>query len=436
MRDSLHALSPLDGRYFQTTKVLRSYFSEYALIQKRVEVEVKYFLALSEQGLPELGDISTSFREALEKIPLSFDSEDALRIKEIESEIRHDVKAVEIFLQEKIDAMDETVVEGNRDLYKAFVHFGLTSQDINNTAIPLLLKDSFEKLFSSLLDELLEDLVQKSKKWKNLRMLARTHGQPATPTLLGREIEVFYVRLKGQVDELKKTTFYGKFGGATGGMDAHFFAYPNVDWHSFAEKFLDGLGLKRSYPTTQIEHYDHLASFLDRWCRVHTILMDLAQDVWLYISLDYFHLKVFEKEVGSSTMPHKINPIDFENAEANLGIARNLCTYLSSSLPISRWQRDLRDSTILRNLGVCFGHSLVALKGLQRGLSRIEPHENRLREDLQKHSKVLAETIQTTLRKKGDPRAYDTLKALTRTNGEEGKKKLLDFVNTDRKSVG
>ena len=410
----LHALSPLDGRYHAQVQVLCKYFSEYALIRQRVAVEVAYFSVLS-RFVPELLDTPSELLRGLDGVVEDFSEKGALRVKEIEREIRHDVKAVEYFLQEKMDELlPKAASPGAYDKYKAFLHFGLTSQDINNTACPMLLKRAQEEVMLPELEVLVSDLERKAQDWGEIQMLARTHGQPATPTLLGREMAVFCSRLREQKTALQEQKYCGKFGGATGGMNAHFAAYPEKDWHKFADDFLNSLGLTRSYPTTQIEHYDHLAAFLDNWRRIQTILIDLCQDMWLYVSMDYFQMKHVEKEVGSSAMPHKINPIDFENAEGNLGLARALCSHLATKLPISRLQRDLTDSTVMRNLGVCLGYGLIALKSLRRGLNRVRPHREVIQRDLDHHPEVQAETRQTLQRKQGNHRAYEEEKKRTR----------------------
>ncbi|MDG1252087.1 MAG: adenylosuccinate lyase [Schleiferiaceae bacterium] len=410
MEFALHALSPLDGRYARTTRALSPYFSEYGLITYRVRVEVEYLIALAELPLPALSDIQASEKAALRQIYTHFTEADALEIKQIEKTTNHDVKAVEYFLKAK---MADLGLASQSE----YIHFGLTSQDVNNTAIPLSIKEYHEEIFIPALQDLLDQLHGQSEAWKNLPMLARTHGQPASPTLLGKEWQVFIVRIEHQRELLASIPFAAKFGGATGGFNAHYAAFPETDWHQFAAGFCQNtLGLKRSFPTTQIEHYDYLAAYLDGMKRIHTILIDFAKDVWQYISMEYFKQRIVAGEVGSSAMPHKVNPIDFENAEGNLGMANALLEHLSAKLPISRLQRDLTDSTVLRNVGVPFGHSLLAMQNLQKGLSKLIVNEYAIDADLEANWAVVAEGIQTILRREAYPQPYEALKALTRTN--------------------
>ena len=408
--DSWHVLSPLDGRYLKQTKELRTYFSEFALMRYRLEVELKYLHALAEaskkcpKALPMPFELLSS-KEKLQKIVHNFDKTAMTRIKEIERRTQHDVKALEYYIKEQLEVLGIGAC-------KEFVHIGLTSQDVNNTAIPMSLRDAQKEVLRPELLRLISCLKKCADDWADVSMLSRTHGQPATPTLLGKEIEVFVVRLEQQLEALDQVPFCAKFGGATGGMHAHYVSYPEIDWQQFAKDFVKALGLERSYPTTQIEHYDHLASFFDAWARIATILMDYAKDMWLYISMDYFSLRAEAEEVGSSTMPHKVNPIDFENAEGNLGIARALWRHFSEKLPISRLQRDLTDSTVMRNFGLSFGYLLLALKNLQKGAEKMSPKSERIQQDLSTHWQVVAEGVQVLLRKLGHPTAYETTKDL------------------------
>ena len=419
----LNAISPIDGRYFESTKNLSAYFSEFALILYRVRVEIEYFIALAESGLPELKNVSASEWIDLRNIYKNFSEADALQIKEIEKTTNHDVKAVEYFIKKKFDAL------GLAD-YKEFIHFGLTSQDINNTATPLLLKEFLQKEFLNLLNELMNTLSKLSAEWKSISMLARTHGQPASPTTLGKEIEVFVVRIQKQLELLKTVPHSAKFGGATGNFNAHHVAYPNIKWSAFADQFVEKyLGLTRSHPTTQIEHYDNLAALFDNLKRINTILIDLSRDVWQYVSMNYFKQKIKEGEIGSSAMPHKVNPIDFENAEGNLGIANALFEHLSAKLPISRLQRDLTDSTVLRNIGVPLAHTWLALKSLQKGISKLELNKEAIDFDLNENWAVVAEAIQTILRKEGYPNPYEALKGLTRKNEKISKESIHAFID-------
>jgi adenylosuccinate lyase len=418
----LEGISPIDGRYRNKVDKLADYFSERALIQYRVKVEILYFIALHESGIPQLSTYDSSHNEALKNIYEKFSLEDAEAIKEIEKTTNHDVKAVEYFIKGKFDEL------GLSDL-KEFIHFGLTSQDINNTAIPLSLKDALLNTFIPKLESVIADLVNKAMQWKDIPMLAKTHGQPASPTKLGKEIDVFIVRLKEQLKLLNQVPYAAKFGGATGNFNAHNVAYPSYDWHAFGNQFVsEKLGLKRSSPTTQIEHYDHLAAIFDGLKRINTILIDLSRDVWQYISMNYFTQTIAKNEVGSSAMPHKVNPIDFENAEGNFGIANAIFEHLSAKLPISRLQRDLTDSTVLRNIGVPIAHSYIALQSLQKGLSKINANEEVIRADLDDNWAVVAEAIQTILRREGYPQPYEALKALTRTNEGITEKSIQSFI--------
>lgn len=424
MEFALHALSPLDGRYARTTQPLSPYFSEFGLIHYRIRVEVEYFIALAELPLPALAMVTESQKTALRQLYLSFSEADALQIKGIEKTTNHDVKAVEYFLKEKMNGLG--MLE-----QAEYIHFGLTSQDINNTAIPLSIKEYHEEIFLPAISDVLDLLRSQSEAWKDLPMLARTHGQPASPTLLGKEWQVFIARIEAQLALMKHIPFAAKFGGATGGFNAHFAAFPQTDWHQFAEIFCaERLGLTRSYPTTQIEHYDHLAAYLDAIKRIHTILLDFTKDVWQYISMEYFKQRIVAGEVGSSAMPHKVNPIDFENAEGNLGIANALLEYLSAKLPISRLQRDLTDSTVLRNIGVPFGHSLLAMQNLQKGLGKLIVNEKAMDADLEASWAVVAEGIQTILRRESYPQPYEALKALTRTNEGITRSTIAAFIET------
>ncbi len=419
----LKAISPIDGRYRKQTRSLESYFSEYALIKYRLYVEIKYFIALCEFPLPQLKEVSQNSIEELLEVYNNFDEEEAGKIKDIEKTTNHDVKAVEYYIKEKMDEL-------GMEKYKEFIHFGLTSQDINNTAIPLSIKDAVNDEYLPLLEEISELLAHLARLWLNIPMLAHTHGQPASPTLLGKELKVFEVRLNEQVNLIKTTSFSGKFGGATGNFNAHFVSYPDIDWVKFAKSFLkDKLGLKRSYPTTQIDHYDHLAALFDNMKRINTILIDLSRDIWQYISMGYFKQKINQNEVGSSTMPHKVNPIDFENAEGNFGIANALLSHLSQKLPISRLQRDLTDSTVLRNIGVAFGHSMIAFQSVLKGLNKIELNKEALDEDLNENWIVVGEGIQNILRREGYPNPYEELKKLTRNSDKITQKKIYQFID-------
>lgn len=408
--NTLTAVSPIDGRYRRHTKDLSPYFSEYALIRYRVMVEIEYYIALCELPLPQLKDFDTSLFPALRDIFENFDETDALQIKEIERTTNHDVKAVEYFLKEKFDALGV----GSQ---KEFIHFGLTSQDINNTAIPFSIQEALNEVYLPLLDDIVVKLNEQAAEWDNIPMLARTHGQPASPTRLGKEWKVFHERLVKQVELLKSLPHVAKFGGATGNFNAHAAAYPDINWVEFGNNFTQQyLTLQRSHPTTQIEHYDFLAALFDNLKRINTILLDFSRDVWQYVSINYFKQKIVEGEIGSSAMPHKVNPIDFENAEGNLGIANAVYEHLSAKLPISRLQRDLTDSTVLRNVGVPIGHSLIALQSLKKGLNKLQVNQGAIQDELEENWVVLAEAIQTILRREGYPKPYETLKALTRNN--------------------
>lgn len=420
----LNAISPIDGRYRSKTVSLSPFFSEEALIRYRVLIEVEYFIALCEADLPQLSSVNKSVFDALRKIYTNFSTEDALWIKETEKTTNHDVKAVEYFIKSKFDAL-------GLEPFKEFIHFGLTSQDINNTAIPLSTKEAFEKVYLPSLISLIAKLKELAMKWKDVPMLARTHGQPASPTRLGKEILVFVERLEEQMRLLFNVPFAAKFGGATGNYNAHHVAYPNIDWKKFGTDFVEStLGLQHSFPTTQIEHYDHFAAFFDALKRINTIVLDLDRDIWTYVSMDYFKQKIKAGEIGSSAMPHKVNPIDFENSEGNLGIANAIFEHLSAKLPISRLQRDLTDSTVLRNIGVPMGHTLIAFEATLKGLNKLVLNEVKFEEDLEKNWAVVAEAIQTILRREGYPNPYEALKDLTRTNAVINKEAIQNFIQT------
>lgn len=419
----LNAISPIDGRYRNKTAPLAAYFSEEALIKYRVLVEIEYFIALCELPLPQLTGVSKDVFEPLRDIYRNFSSEDALQIKEIEKITNHDVKAVEYFIKAAFDKL-------GLDAHKEFIHFGLTSQDINNTAIPLSTKEAFENVYMPSLISVIAKLKELSIEWKDVPMLARTHGQPASPTRLGKEIHVFVERLEEQMRLLFNVPFAAKFGGATGNFNAHFIAYPQNDWRKFGNDFVEGtLGLKHSFPTTQIEHYDHFAAFFDALKRINTILIDLDRDIWTYVSMDYFKQKIKAGEIGSSAMPHKVNPIDFENSEGNLGIANAIFEHLSAKLPISRLQRDLTDSTVLRNVGVPMGHTIISFEATLKGLNKLLLNEEKFHEDLEKNWAVVAEAIQTILRREAYPNPYEALKDLTRTNTVINKESMHAFIN-------
>ncbi|KAF2518638.1 adenylosuccinate lyase [Flavobacterium salilacus subsp. salilacus] len=418
----LNAISPIDGRYRSKTISLSPYFSEEALIRYRVLVEVEYFIMLCELPLPQLQGVDKNTFGALRDIYKNFSTEDALQIKEIEKTTNHDVKAVEYFIKSAFDKL-------GLQQYKEFIHFGLTSQDINNTAIPLSAKEAFEDVYMPALIGVISKLKELSVEWSDIPMLARTHGQPASPTRLGKEIGVFVERLEEQLRLLFNIPFAAKFGGATGNFNAHFVAYPATDWRKFGNDFVEGrLGLKHSFPTTQIEHYDHFAAFFDALKRINTILIDLDRDIWTYVSMDYFKQKIKAGEIGSSAMPHKVNPIDFENSEGNLGIANALFEHLSAKLPISRLQRDLTDSTVLRNIGVPIGHTLIAFEATLKGLNKLLLNADKFAEDLEKNWAVVAEAIQTILRRESYPNPYEALKDLTRTNTVIDKNAIHTFI--------
>ena len=410
--NDLTAISPVDGRYRSQTSVLAPYFSEFALIRYRVQVEVEYFIALCELPLPQLKDLDSGIFPELREIYVNFSSEDARKIKDIEKVTNHDVKAVEYFLKEEFDNLGISV-------YKEFIHFGLTSQDINNTSVPLSIKEAMENVYYPELNLLITRLAEYAETWKNISMLAKTHGQPASPTRLGKEIMVFVSRLEQQLVLLKQVPFSAKFGGATGNFNAHKVAYPETDWSGFAVGLLrDKLGLQREPYTTQISNYDNLAALFDGMKRINNIILDMNRDFWMYISMEYFKQKIKAGEIGSSAMPHKVNPIDFENSEGNIGVANALLEHLAAKLPVSRLQRDLTDSTVLRNVGIPFAHSLIAFKSSMKGLGKLLLNEKAIEKDLEKNWAVVAEGIQTILRREGYPNPYEILKALTRTNEE------------------
>ncbi len=419
---NLEAISPVDGRYRRAAASLAKYFSEGALINYRVQVEVEYFIALCAIPLPPLKGVGKKAFESLRRIYKEFSLEDAASVKDIEKVTNHDVKAVEYFLKDKFDEL-------GLESYKEFIHFGLTSQDINNTALPLSVKEAYQAVLKPALAEVCEDLENKARDWADVPMLARTHGQPASPTTIGKEFYVFVDRLAVQSELLKTIPFSAKFGGATGNFNAHQVAYPDVDWIGFADQLVNKtLGLVRSRVTTQIDHYDNLAAFCDAVKRINTILIDLTRDVWTYISFDYFKQKIKKGEVGSSTMPHKVNPIDFENAEGNFGVANAIFEHLSTKLPISRLQRDLTDSTVTRNIGVPLAHTLIGLKSLMRGLNKLILNADVIRADLSRNWAVVAEAIQTILRREGYPQPYEALKALTRTHKIIDQKAIAEFI--------
>lgn len=423
--DVLTAISPIDGRYRNKTQALADYFSEYALIRYRIRVEIEYFITLCELPLPQLKSFDHSLFARLRDIYDNFDEKSAQRVKDIEKVTNHDVKAVEYFIKEKFDEI------GGLDAYKEFIHFGLTSQDINNTSVPLALKEALLNVFYPQVEELIAQLQQYAEEWKNVPMLAKTHGQPASPTRLGKEIEVYVYRLTEQLNTLKACKITAKFGGATGNFNAHHVAYPDYDWRAFANKFVsEKLGLEREQWTTQISNYDYLAAIFDGIRRINTIIIDLDRDFWMYISMDYFKQKIKAGEVGSSAMPHKVNPIDYENSEGNLGVANAVLTFLSTKLPISRLQRDLTDSTVLRNIGVPLGHSIIAIQSTLKGLRKLILHQEKITEDLDKTWAVVAEAIQTILRREGYPHPYEALKQLTRTNNTMTEKTIHDFIET------
>ncbi len=419
----LTALSPVDGRYRRATEALADYFSEGALIRYRVRVEIEYFIALCQLPLPQLKGVPAKIFDELRDIYRNFSLSDAARIKEIEKTTNHDVKAVEYFVKEAFDRLD-------LHAYKEFIHFGLTSQDINNTAMPLSLKEAWHTVMLPKVNATILELTGKAQAWKSVPMLARTHGQPASPTSLGKEIFVFVDRLQEQMRLLEAVPFAAKFGSATGNFNAHHVAYPTIDWVAFGNRLVNEvLGLQRSRVTTQIEHYDHLAAFFDGVKRINTILLDLCRDLWAYISMDYFKQTIKKGEIGSSTMPHKVNPIDFENAEGNLGLANAVLEHLSAKLPISRLQRDLTDSTVTRNIGVPLGHTLIAIHSIQRGLNKLILNEDALQKDLENNWAVVAEGIQTILRREGYPKPYEALLALTRTHARIDREAIVTFID-------
>lgn len=420
----LTAVSPIDGRYHSKTESLAPYFSEYALIRFRVNVEVEYFIALCEIPLPQLEGVAPEMKEQLRDIYRNFSVDDAQRIKDIESVTNHDVKAVEYFLKEQFDAL-------GLEQYKEFIHFGLTSQDINNTSVPMAVRDATERVFIPMLENVIAWLNEHATEWYDIPMLAKTHGQPASPTRLGKEIKVFAYRLEEQLKQLKAVPVSGKFGGATGNFNAHLIAFPGYDWRAFGAKFLNEyLGIKREEWTTQISNYDNMGALLDAMKRINTIIIDLDRDMWMYISMNYFKQKIKAGEVGSSAMPHKVNPIDFENSEGNMGIANSILQFLSMKLPISRLQRDLTDSTVLRNVGVPMGHMMIALASTLKGLNKLILNLDAINADLDSMWSVVAEAMQTILRREGYPKPYETLKALTRTNEVVDAKRIAEFVET------
>ena len=434
--NNLTAISPIDGRYRGKTEPLGDYFSEYALIRYRIRVEIEYFITLCELPLPQLESFDHSLFEFLRNIYRDFTPTDAQRIKDIEKVTNHDVKAVEYYIKEKFDeiqnAQSGTKVNAlNLQPYKEFIHFGLTSQDINNTSVPLSIKEALENVYYPLVEELIEQLNDYAEEWKNVAMLAKTHGQPASPTRLGKEIMVYVYRLEEQLRSLKDTPITAKFGGATGNYNAHHVAYPQYDWREFGNKFVsEKLGLEREQFTTQISNYDWLGAIFDAMRRINTIVIDLDRDFWMYISMEYFKQKIKAGEVGSSAMPHKVNPIDYENSEGNLGIANAILQFLAQKLPVSRLQRDLTDSTVLRNVGVPMGHAVIAFESTLKGLRKLILNEDKLHEDLENTWAVVAEAIQTILRREAYPNPYETLKALTRTNKKMTEETIHEFIKT------
>lgn len=423
--DVLTAISPIDGRYRGKTEALADYYSEYALIRYRIRVEIEYFITLCELPLPQLKSFDHNLFPRLRDIYLKFNEEGAQRVKDIEKVTNHDVKAVEYYIKEQFDAI------GGLESYKEFIHFGLTSQDINNTSVPLALKESLHDVFYPQVEELIAQLQTYADEWKNVPMLAKTHGQPASPTRLGKEIMVYVYRLTEQLNTLKASKITAKFGGATGNFNAHHVAYPDYDWRAFGNKFVsEKLGLEREQYTTQISNYDYLAAIFDGIRRINTIIIDLDRDFWMYISMDYFKQKIKAGEVGSSAMPHKVNPIDYENSEGNLGMANAVLTFLATKLPVSRLQRDLTDSTVLRNVGVPLGHSVIAIQSTLKGLRKLILHEEKISADLDNTWAVVAEAIQTILRREGYPHPYEALKQLTRTNTVMTEETIHDFINS------
>lgn len=423
--DTLTAVSPIDGRYRNKTERLADYFSEYALIRYRIRVEIEYFITLCELPLPQLASFNHDLFEQLRDIYRKFDESGAARVKEIENTTNHDVKAVEYFIKEEFDKI------GGLDEYKEFIHFGLTSQDINNTSVPLSIKEALEEVYYPQVEELIQQLKEYAEEWKDVPMLAKTHGQPASPTRLGKEIEVYVYRLSEQLESLRSCKFTAKFGGATGNFNAHHVAYPTYNWRAFGNQFVsEKLGLEREQWTTQISNYDHMGSIFDAIRRINTIIIDLDRDFWMYISMEYFKQKIKAGEVGSSAMPHKVNPIDYENSEGNLGVANAILQFLAQKLPVSRLQRDLTDSTVLRNVGVPLGHSVIAIQSTLKGLRKLILHEEKLREDLDDTWAVVAEAIQTILRREAYPHPYEALKALTRTNNKMTEETIHEFIQT------
>ena len=424
MSTALHAITPVDGRYASKTAELTHYFSEFALIKYRVRVEIEYFIALCETGVEQLKAVDSDLFEPLRDIHRNFQTEDAQKIKDIEKVTNHDVKAVEYFIKEKFEGL-------GLSQYQEFIHFGLTSQDINNTSVPLSIKDALNELIYPQLEGLIEAIDASATAWDQIPLLARTHGQPASPTTLGKEFKVFTARLRAQLEQLKAVPHSAKFGGATGNFNAHTVAYPEGDWHTWGDNFVANyLGLSRSYPTTQIEHYDNLAAQFDAMKRINNIFIDFCRDVWTYVSMDYFKQKIKKGEVGSSAMPHKVNPIDFENAEGNLGLANALLEHLAAKLPISRLQRDLTDSTVLRNVGVPYGHLMIAIASMNKGLGKLLVNEAKIAADLEANWAVVAEAIQNILRREGYPKPYEALKELTRVNSAITAESISAFIDT------
>lgn len=419
--NSINAISPIDGRYSNQTSFLEAYFSEKALIRFRLEIEIEYFIKLTETDISQLKDWKKNYNARLREIYTNFNDSDALKIKEIEKITNHDVKAVEYFLKEKFKLL-------GFENYSEFIHFGLTSQDINNTAVPLSLNKYF-KTYHKLIENLLNLIDKMAKDYSDISMLARTHGQPASPTRLGKEFEVFTSRIREQLNHLKNIPFSAKFGGATGNFNAHYVAYPKINWKKFAKSFVEKMGLKLSFPTTQIEHYDNLAALFDNMKRINSIIIDFNKDMWYYISIDYFKQKIVKGEIGSSAMPHKVNPIDFENSEGNLGLANSIFNHLSSKLPISRLQRDLTDSTVLRNIGVPIAHTVIAINSTIKGINKLLVNVNKISEDLENNWIVIAEGIQTILRREGYPNPYETLKELTRKNEVITQQNFIKFID-------
>ena len=420
-KSNILSISPIDGRYHHVSEPIADYFSEFALIKYRVFIEIKYFIALAKLPLPSLQKISKKDLENINRISSDFSLKDSISVKNIEKKINHDVKAVEYFIKEKFEKLD-------LGSYKEFIHFGLTSQDINNTAIPLMLKDSLNNILLKSFYEIINQLESKSKKLRNISMISRTHGQPASPTTFGKEFEVFVERLKNQVNSLKSIPNNGKFGGASGNLNAHYISYPKINWDKFSDKLLNSLGLERSNPTTQIEHYDNMAAIFHNLSRINTILIDLCRDIWHYISINYLIQKVNKNEVGSSAMPHKVNPIDFENAEGNLLLSNSQFTFLAEKLPISRLQRDLTDSTVTRNIGVPISHTLIALESIKKGMAKIDVNKLKIEKDLENNWAIISEAIQTILRRENISKPYELLKDLTRGNDEINKEFLQKFI--------